>query len=138
VRSRAAPRQTGWTALHQAAAAGRAGVIALLLDRGAAIEAPSTVRAQLHGAQLRAAHRRGAQDDGTPLCLAAQREQDDAVSVLLDRGAAVTAQNAAGWTPLHHAAFRSTRAIAEMLLDRGADLKAQDKVCRRCIRPSVL
>jgi hypothetical protein len=58
----------GWTALHYAAAAGDTGIMKLLLERHAYIDAASPTGA-------------------TPLMLAAREGQEDAVQLLLEEGA---------------------------------------------------
>lgn len=58
----------GWTALHFAAAAGDTGIMKILLERSATIDAESPTGA-------------------TPLMLAAREGQEDAVQLLLEEGA---------------------------------------------------
>jgi ankyrin repeat protein len=60
--------QSGWTALHYAAAAGADDIIALLLDRHAVIDAESP-------------------SGMTPLMMAAREGQESSVAMLLERGA---------------------------------------------------
>lgn len=52
--------------------------------------------------------------------------QPDMVSVLLDQGADVNAQDREGWTALHFAAQDYQVDIAKQLLDRGARIDAVD------------
>jgi hypothetical protein len=72
-----------------------------------------------HGALL------NAQDvDGrTPLALASMAEVDDAVQVLLSRGADPDISDGRLWTPLMHSALRHNQKISRMLAAAGADLK---------------
>ena len=70
----AAVNQPGWTALHYAAASGDVEIATILLDRQAAIDAPSP-------SQL------------TPLMMAAREGQEGVVALLLRRGAATGLKN---------------------------------------------
>ena len=67
----------GWTPLHYAASGPEPKVVALLLDRGANIEAESPNRS-------------------TPLMMAARYGTEDSVKVLLDRGADLARRNELG------------------------------------------
>ena len=59
---------------------------------------------------------------------AALNETPAAVSLLLDRGADLTARDQLGQTPLHKAARSGTNAaVVALLLDHGADPKLRDK-----------
>lgn len=60
--------------------------------------------------------------DETPLMLAAIKGQQDLVTQLLKRDAAV---NKAGWTPLHYAATSGQLTIMKVLLDNYAFIDAQ-------------
>ena len=51
---------------------------------------------------------------------------EEAVTLLLDAGAAVNARNEADFTALHGAAFRGLNEVIRILLDRGADIDARD------------
>lgn len=64
----------GWTPLHYAASGPEPKVVALLLDRGARIDAESPNRS-------------------TPLMMAARYGTEDSVELLLDRGASVALRN---------------------------------------------
>lgn len=72
----AAVNQPGWTALHYAAAANSTDIINVLLERHAAIDAPSP-------------------SGLTPLMLAAREGQEAAVALLLERGADATLKDGA-------------------------------------------
>ncbi|WP_220459563.1 ankyrin repeat domain-containing protein [Rugamonas fusca] len=72
----AAVNQPGWTALHYAAASNSTDIINLLLERHAAIDAPSP-------------------SGLTPLMLAAREGQEAAVQLLLERGADATLKDGA-------------------------------------------
>ena len=72
----AAVNQPGWTALHYAAASNSTDIINLLLERHAAINAPSP-------------------SGLTPLMLAAREGQEAAVKLLLERGADATLKDGA-------------------------------------------
>ncbi|MDD9818884.1 MAG: ankyrin repeat domain-containing protein [Gammaproteobacteria bacterium] len=134
----------GATPLHHAAFHSPAPeVVALLLERGADIEARAAYGSTpLHfaagfnkepgvtalllerGANIEA---RGDDSGATPLYLAAGLNESPAVvALLLERGANVEARDNIGTTPLHHAAERrETPAVVKLLLDRGADVNAR-------------
>ena len=100
-----------WTPLHMAARLNKEpSVIALLLDRGADINATMS------------------HESGTPLYWAAGFNNEPAVTaLLLDRGARVTVDDTNGGTVLHIAAtFNNEPLVAAVLLDRGADVNARD------------
>ena len=84
-----------------------------------------------------------ASDDGTtPLMVAAglgrctfnpnikrgarSASAEAAVTLLLDRGAAINAVNEADFTALHGAAMRGLNEVIKILVDRGADINARD------------
>jgi ankyrin repeat protein len=114
--------------LHVAASHGAADVAALLVKRGADLEA------------------RG-YDGETPLHKSAREGQLSVMKVLIEARAAINARDATGQTPLHYA---GTLEAAALLLDHGADLEAkdqdgrtplhehatimQDRVCRLLVR----
>lgn len=135
---------TGATALHYAAAAGRADLVALLLGAGADANATDPQqRTPLHaaamannaravdllraaGAELEARDWRG----DTPLHLAARRANGAVLEALLVAGANPAATNDAGQTPLHllgaehrdpTAARAELHTLAEVLIAYGAD-----------------
>jgi ankyrin repeat protein len=67
-------------------------------------------------------------DGSTPLHCAAWKGNREAVALLLELGADVSAQNSNGhWggTPLHAAAHGNQRAVAELLIARGADVNVK-------------
>jgi Ankyrin repeats (many copies)/Ankyrin repeats (3 copies) len=91
------------TALGRAAAAGQADVVRQALAQGSSPDAP---------------------DYGfTPLMIAARRGHVVTMTVLIDAGADVNANDRAvnGWTPIMHALHKQQRAAVRLLLDRGAD-----------------
>jgi ankyrin repeat protein len=94
----------GFTALHFAAFFGELGAAALLIERGAEVDAFG----------------RGWMT-GTPLHSAASRLQSDLVRILLEAGANPNLRQSAGWTPLHAAAMNGDLTSAELLLAAGAD-----------------
>ena len=105
--------------LHSAVANSRdPAIIALLLDRGADIEAE--YRHPLSGGSPLST------DGRTALHLAAQFNGEPAVvELLLDRGADIEARDRRGQTALHLAAeFNGEPAVIALLLDRGADINA--------------
>jgi uncharacterized protein len=94
----------GFTALHFAAFFGRYEAAALLVQRGAEVDAFG----------------RGWMT-GTPLHSAVSRLQSDVVRILIDAGANPNVRQSAGWTPLHAAAANGDIASVDLLLDAGAD-----------------
>ena len=74
----------GWTPLHYAATGGHTGVMGLLLDNHAYIDAASP-------------------NGSTPLMMAARYGSNDAVKLLLDAGADPTLKNAQGMTAVDFA-----------------------------------
>lgn len=101
----------GFTALHLAAHFGRAETARVLLDAGAAVDAPSTNQTLAHRA--------------TPLHSAVAGRRKDVAILLLSRGADVNARQEGGFTPLHGAAAAGDEAIVRELLARGADRHAR-------------
>jgi ankyrin repeat protein len=95
----------GFTALHLAAFFGRPESAALLLDRGADIDARS------RNTRLRSV---------TPLHSAIAGHRTEVALLLLERGADVNAAQPGGWTPLHQAAANGDLALCKALLKHGA------------------
>jgi ankyrin repeat protein len=95
----------GFTPLHLAAFFGQVDAAALLVERGADLEAPSknprfpSVR---------------------PLHSAIAGGQRDVAVLLLEHGADVDAKANGGWTPLHFAATSGDEELCRALLKRGA------------------
>ena len=100
----------GFTALHFAAFFGRYEAAALLVERGAEVDALG----------------RGWMT-GTALHSAVSRLQSDVVRILLDAGANPNVRQSAGWTPLHAAAMNGDLASVELLLASGADATAANE-----------
>ena len=94
----------GFTALHFAAFFGRHEAAALLIERGAEVDAFG----------------RGWMT-GTAMHSAVSRLHADVVRILLDAGANPNVRQSAGWTPLHAAAMNGDLASVELLLAAGAD-----------------
>jgi ankyrin repeat protein len=99
----------GFTALHFAAFFGEPGAAALLIERGAEVDAFG----------------RGWMT-GTALHSAASRLQSDLVRILLEAGANPDVRQSAGWTPLHAAAMNGDLTSTELLLTAGADAAASN------------
>jgi len=98
--------------LHAAARGGHVEAIAALLAAGHKINGRPK------------GYRRGL--GPTPLCLAASWKQEQAVRLLLDKGADVHAGEGS-WTPLHVAASRGAARVAAVLLEHGADANRPDR-----------
>jgi ankyrin repeat protein len=94
----------GFTALHFASFFGRHEAAALLLARGADVDARGT-----------------GWMTGTPLHSAASRSHTEAMRVLLDAGADPNARQTHGFTPLHASALNGSVEDVELLLQHGAD-----------------
>lgn len=100
----------GFTALHFAAFFGRPGAAALLIERGAEVDAFG----------------RGWMT-GTAMHSAVSRLHADVVGLLLDAGANPNVRQSAGWTPLHAAAMNGDLASLDLLLAAGADPTATNE-----------
>ncbi len=100
----------GFTALHFAAFFGRHEAAALLVERGAEVDAFG----------------RGWMT-GTPMHSAVSRKHGDVVRILLDAGANPNVRQSAGWTPLHAAAMNGDLTSVELLLAAGADPTATNE-----------
>jgi ankyrin repeat protein len=103
----AAVSADGFTPLHLAAFFGQTEAAALLLARGAEVDARG----------------RGWMT-GTPLHSAASGRHAAIVRLLLEAGADPDARQSSGWTPLHAAAHNGDLATVELLLGAGADPRA--------------
>eukprot|EP00300_Choanocystis_sp_HF-7_P013896 c18494_g1_i1.p1 GENE.c18494_g1_i1~~c18494_g1_i1.p1 ORF type:complete len:259 (+),score=41.25 c18494_g1_i1:37-777(+) len=93
----------GSTALHHAAANGHANIAAILIQRGADINATNY-------------------DGWTPLHLVAHHGHDDVGLVLLQNGANIDAVNAEGWTALAIASHIDQLQMVKLLVAHGANL----------------
>ncbi|TAK58171.1 MAG: ankyrin repeat domain-containing protein, partial [Bacteroidetes bacterium] len=96
------------TPLHFAASNGSPGVVQLLVERNAAIEAPSSMKS-------------------TPLHVALRANRDTIALYLLSRKANVNAQDDNKNTPLHIAARNQDILMIQALLENGADISLIDK-----------
>jgi uncharacterized protein len=106
----------GFTALHFAAFFGRFEAAALLIERGAEVDAFG----------------RGWMT-GTAMHSAVSRLQSDVVRILLEAGANPNVRQSAGWTPLHAAAMNGDVMSVELLLASGADPAATNDEGRSVI-----
>ncbi|WP_194711168.1 ankyrin repeat domain-containing protein [Noviherbaspirillum soli] len=95
----AEPNQTGWAALHYAAAVGNNQIVQLLLDHSAYIDAESP-------------------NQTTPIMMAARGGHILTVKLLLDEGADLTLKNGAGMTALDFARVGGFKDIVEGLTYR--------------------
>ena len=124
----------GESAVRAAVYVGAEEIAKLLVARGAALDAFDAAAAgevpalQRALAADRAAISRVSEDGWTPLHLAAFFGRDEAVRLLLERGADVHAvsKNPTANTPLHAAAVRGHVAVVGLLLERGADLTVRE------------
>jgi ankyrin repeat protein len=61
--------------------------------------------------------------------LACVKGHEAVVSLLLERGAIIDAQDKVSMSPLHCACLGGHGAVVSLLLDKGAAINAQEKVC---------
>jgi ankyrin repeat protein len=113
----------GATPLWLASFAGNVPVMQALLDAGADLKltsddgtTPLMAAAGLGRCTFNPALKRGARSVGA----------EDAVKLLLDKGADVNAVNEADFTALHGAAYRGLNEVIKILVDRGANINARD------------
>ena len=92
------------TALHIAVGQGHDGIVKVLIDHGADLDAKS----ELNGA--RALH------------MAADFDERAIIGLLLDHGADIEARDGELRTPLHRAAEAGLNGVVELLLDHGAEI----------------
>ena len=93
--------------LSEAVVKGNAGMVAVLLDRGADVNARN-------------------KSASTPLHDAALKDRAEVAKVLLQHGADVRARNGYGGSPLHDAALAGATDVAELLLANKAEIDASD------------
>lgn len=98
----------GWTPLHLAAFFGRVNLAAVLLERGADVNAVSTNQMQ-----------------NAPLHAAVAGRKTEVVKLLVSQGANLNGRQTGGWTPLHGAAQNGDLEIVETLLVNGAHAHAR-------------
>lgn len=133
--------ERGSTPLHIAARQGRTGIIPLLLEKGASLEArtPSgftplfMALAEKQSETIRLLLDRGADANAqtkyqtTPLFTAVESGDAGTVRLLLDRGAGVNQVSPFFGSPLHRAAYMDFPETARLLLDAGARLDVRDR-----------
>ncbi|HLF10659.1 MAG TPA: ankyrin repeat domain-containing protein [Gammaproteobacteria bacterium] len=115
---------TGTTAFLRAAKAGDLPAMQLLLDHGA----DPTLSPTRNGiSPLMAAAGLGTTEQDTTGRYKTQAQAIQAIQLLLQRGLAINATDAAGRTALHGAALQGYDDVVKFLVDNGADLQAKDK-----------
>ncbi|MGW1188211.1 ankyrin repeat domain-containing protein [Streptomyces sp. NPDC002559] len=129
--------------LTRAAEDGDVAAVAQLLDAGAEVDSPNSVRRTALDLAVGAGHvdvvrlllasgadpcrRTGEYDELTPMLQAAMRPDAEMVGALLDAGASMDAQGLMEWVPLVVAATSGDQGhpwTVVLLLDRGADIDA--------------
>jgi len=95
------------TLLHKACSERNAGMVQLLLDHGADVNAVSAY-------------------GETAVHIAAAHGFADILELLINNGGSINAKTNAGWTPLHEACWQGRVAAARVLFERGADPNARD------------
>lgn len=119
------PDAETWLPLHFAAAAGRAEVVGLLIDRfGVAVDSRTRYRLPTRARQ-------------TALMLAAAAGHADVVDALLQRGAEVEVRDAVSASPLSLAAAAGHAAIVRRLLEAGANPDALDAQRRTPLHAAI-
>jgi len=127
-------------ALHCAAFNGHEAVVALLLEKGAALDIKDTQSyyplhlsvSRGHVAITEKLLAAGANievltsQNGTPLHIAAASNHPDVLPVLIKRGANLEARDANELTPLAAAASLGNVAVARLLIEAGADVNTKD------------
>ena len=108
----------GYTPLHRAADEGEAGLVELLLDRGAGnSHSMSANGLELPGLSIDSRDN----DEATPLMLAASGNHVSIIKLLVSGGADVHLKDEYGLCPLHYAAEGGHVAAIDVLLEHGAD-----------------
>ncbi len=143
--------EDGETPLHWAAAAGHAGITALLIERGADVnavdedgETPLYLAAYwgktaaatvllVHGADIN----KPDEDGETPLHWAVNQGHAGVVSLLIKHKAAIDAVNEDGETPLHWAAKNGNAEMARLLIENGADINKPDSDGQTALHKAV-
>lgn len=133
-------RELGRSPLHWAASDNRSPLVALLLEKGANIEALDKAGdTPLHVAGYNGATEsatllldKGADVDArgkqqrTPLFKAIEHEHTDVAALLIGRNTDVNAKDTNGKTPLSETGWFGCADIAALLLDKGAKVNAKD------------
>lgn len=115
--------ESGWTALHEAAAKNRIDFAQLLIQYGADVNQEAHANTE-----------RGFNDFGdTPLIVAASNDHLEMVKFLVDHGANINKSDNNGITPLHGAVNNDCLEVVKYLLSQKAEVNSWD--CRYQERP---
>ncbi len=101
----------GEVPLYLAARENAFGVAALLIEKGADINAKNNY-------------------GYAPLHNAAWRNGVEVAALLIEKGADINAKDSSGATPLHDAAWQNAVGVAALLIEKGADINAKDNYGR--------
>ena len=101
-----------YTALHFAAQEGHYETCKFLIEKGANLEAKSSI-------------------GRTPLHLVSLRDNHEIAKLLIDNGADVNCQDVDMYTPLHYASEMGNTMSAEVLVSRGADVSLKNNLGSR-------
>ena len=106
----------GMTLLHWVAAIGNTDIAAMLLDAGAAVDAPAS------------------NDAWTPLHFAALAGKAKMAAFLVERGASLDARDRGGATPLEIARGENQRQVVEVLQKQKKGAKARKPTADECVQ----
>lgn len=114
----------GMTPLHAAALYDNANILNMILETGVDINTQLSKDGRIYAVEGRLTHIR---QDATALHLAAKKQLDRNVQILLDNGADPNLIDADETVPLHYAAKNYSLVIATLLLEKNANPNAKNK-----------